>query len=120
MRIQHTREDGVTVVALEGVIKLGESARQLSGFLGELLDEGVETVLLDLEAIDYVDSTGLGEHGGHLQRFHDQGRTLALLRPQERLSGLLRLTQLDRVFPIYQDREKAISELRSPGHVEGG
>ena len=111
MKIEQEREGEVTVVAIEGVIQLGESARRLSQHLQELLDEGAERVLLDLSRIDYVDSTGLGELVGYLQRFSEQGRRLALLQPRTRILNLLKLTRLDEVFPIFEDRAEALAAL---------
>ena len=113
MKIERTQDGSVTVVAIEGVIKLGESARQFSTYLEGLLDEGVPSVLVDLSRIDYVDSTGLGELVGYLQRFIESGRRLALLRPHKRIVSLLKLTKLDEVFPIFDDHATAVSALGS-------
>lgn len=111
MRIDRSEEGGVIIVSVEGVIKLGESARQFSTYLEELLNEGVPSVLVDLSRIDHVDSTGLGELVGYLQRFTEQGRRLALLQPYTRILNLLKLTRLDEIFPIYDDRTTAVVEL---------
>ncbi len=112
MKIDRSQEQDVTIVALEGVIKLGESAQLFSAYLRDLLEEGIPAVLIDLSKIDHVDSTGLGELVGYLQRFTAQGRRLALLRPHRRIMNLLQLTRLNEVFPIYDDRAKAVEELR--------
>ncbi len=111
MKIQRSEEKSLTVVEVEGVIKLGESARQFSGYLEDLLAEGVPAVLIDLSGIDHVDSTGLGELVGYLQRFTSEGRRLALLNPHVRILNLLKLTRLDEVFTIYSDRARAVEEL---------
>ena len=111
MKIERTQEGSVTVIALEGVIRLGESARAFSSYLEELLKEGVPAVVLDFTAIDHVDSTGLGELVGYLQRFTEQGRRLALLKPHRRILNLLKLTKLDEVFAIFDDRAQALTEL---------
>ncbi len=111
MKIEQTQEGDVTVVGIEGVIQLGESARRLSEHLQGLLDGGAEKVILDLSRIDYVDSTGLGELVGYLQRFSEQGRRLVLLNPRTRILNLLKLTRLDEVFPIFEDRAGAIEAL---------
>ena len=111
MEIDSSEIDGVTVIAVRGVINFGESARQFSSFLQGLLDSGVPAVLVDMSGIDNVDSTGLGELVGYLQRFEKEGRRLALLRPHRRILSLLRLTRLDEIFPVYEDREGAIAEL---------
>lgn len=111
MKVERAEQAGVVVVAIRGVIRLGESARDFSDYLGELLVEGGGPVLVDLSEIDHVDSTGLGELVGYLQRFAEQGRRLALLGPHPRVLSLLKLTRLDEVFPVFHDRESAIREL---------
>ena len=67
--------------------------------------------MIDLEGIDHVDSTGLGELVGYLQRFEEQGRRMAFINPAKRLRKLFKLTRLDEVVPIYDDRARAISEV---------
>jgi len=111
MEIDRSDDDGVTVIAVRGVINFGESARQVSSYLQELLKSGVPAVLVDMSGIDNVDSTGLGELVGYLQRFEKEGRRMALLRPHRRIMSLLRLTRLDEIFPVYENREEAIEEL---------
>ena len=111
MEIDSSESEGVTVIAVRGVINFGESARQFSSYLQGLLDSGVPAVLVDMSGIDNVDSTGLGELVGYLQRFEKEGRRLALLRPHRRILSLLRLTRLDEIFPVFEDREGAIAEL---------
>ena len=113
MDINRSDEQGVTVVEVRGVINFGESARQFSAYLDELLKSGVPAVLVDMSGIDNVDSTGLGELVGYLQRFENEGRRLALLRPHRRILSLLRLTRLDEIFSIYEDRNEAIAGLSS-------
>ena len=112
MKIEKRQQDDVTVVVIEGVIKLGESARLFSDYLKALIDGGTGSVLIDMTSIDYVDSTGLGELVGYLQRFEGQGRRLALLRPQSRILNLLKVTQLDKVFQIFTDESQAIEALK--------
>lgn len=113
MEIDKSESDGVTVVEVRGVINFGESARQFSGYLQGLLDAGVPAVLVDMSGIDNVDSTGLGELVGYLQRFEKEGRRLALLRPHRRILSLLKLTRLDEIFPIFEDRVEAVAELKN-------
>ncbi len=112
MKIEKRQQDNVTVVVIEGVIKLGESARLFSDYLNELFEGDAGSVLIDMTGIDYVDSTGLGELVGYLQRFEGQGRRLALLRPQSRILNLLKLTKLNEVFLIFTDEDEAITALK--------
>lgn len=113
MDIDKLDEDGVTIVVVRGVIKLGESAQTFSSFLREILESGSSPVIVDLEGIDHVDSTGLGELVGYLQRFEEQGRRMAFVNPARRLRRLFALTRLDKVVPIFDNRAQAIAELTS-------
>lgn len=111
MKIEKRHQGDVTVVTIQGVIKLGESARFFSEYFQELFQEETTSVLIDMTRIDYVDSTGLGELVGYLQRYENKGRRLGLLRPQSRILNLLKVTSLDRVFPIFDDEAEAIKTL---------
>jgi anti-anti-sigma factor len=115
MEIERSQDRGVTVVAVRGVINFGEPAQQFSSYLQDLLAADVPAVLVDMSEIDHVDSTGLGELVGYLQRFEKEGRRLALYRPHRRILSLLRLTRLDEIFSIYEDREEAIEALSPAG-----
>ncbi len=113
MEIERLDDGDGTIVIVRGVIKLGESASTFSSFLREVLDQGRSPVLVDLEGIDHVDSTGLGELVGYLQRFEEQGRRMAFINPARRLRKLFELTRLDEVVPIYDDRDQAMASLRA-------
>ena len=112
MKIEKIQKADVTVLIIEGVIKMGESARLFAEYLTEVVDCGAGAVLIDMTGIDYVDSTGLGELVGYLQKFEKLGRRLALLRPQTRILNLLKLTRLDQVFQIFTDEAEAITALK--------
>lgn len=111
VHIVKNRQDGVTILDVEGVIKLGESAREFSGFLEKVLQEESGPVLVNFEGINYMDSTGLGELIGYLQKFEDRQRKMALLKPNHRIQALLKITRLDSVFRIFDAREEAVAFL---------
>jgi anti-sigma B factor antagonist len=100
-----------TVLKLQGVVKLGESASQFSEFLEKVLNEDQGPVLLDFERIDTLDSTGLGELIGYLQRFEERQRKMAIVKPKDRIVALLRLTRLDTLIRIFPDEESALMYL---------
>ncbi len=105
-------DNSVIVLDITGEVKLGESAERLSNELGSLLsDEHVEGVILDLENINYMDSTGLGELVGYLGRFQDSGKRLKLVNPNITIKRLLQLTRLDQVFKVYTSEEEALEDM---------
>ncbi len=111
MIIIRERRDGATILRIQGVVKMGESARQFSGFLEKVLEEDEGPVLLDFEKIDTLDSTGLGELIGYLQRFEEQDRRMAIVRPRDRVLALLKLTRLDTLIRTFPDDQAALEYL---------
>ncbi|NWG00469.1 MAG: STAS domain-containing protein [Thermoanaerobaculaceae bacterium] len=113
MQLKRREEQGVTVLEVQGTIKLGESAQQFTRELESIFRTTKGGVLLDLSEIDYVDSTGIGELVGHLQKFSQAQRKMVLFRPHKRIESLLKLTRLDTIFPVFWEREEAYAFLAS-------
>lgn len=109
MIVEKRRVGDHTVLAVEGVVKLGESAQFLAQTLERLLEEGGGHVMLDLDRINYIDSTGIGELVGYLARFKERSRRLVLVRPSERIRKLLDVAQLSDLFPTYDDLDAAFA-----------
>jgi anti-sigma B factor antagonist len=104
--------DSILILDITGEIRLGESAAQLSAELERILnDDAVKGVILNMENINYIDSTGLGELVGYLGRFKDKGKKLRLVKPNHTVVRLLQLTKLDQVFIIKSDEESALEDL---------
>jgi anti-sigma B factor antagonist len=105
-------DNSAIILDITGEVSLGESAQQLSAELAKLLGEpSVECVVLDLENINYMDSTGLGELVGYLGRFEDSGKRLKLVKPNLTIMKLMKLTRLDEIFRIYNSEEEALEDV---------
>lgn len=116
MIVDKRKVEGQTVLRVEGIVKLGESAEFLAQTLRRALDQEEGHVLLDLSAINYIDSTGIGELVGYLVRFRDQRRKMILVNPSQRITRLLEVAQLLREFPIYPTVDDAMAaEAKKPG-----
>jgi anti-anti-sigma factor len=113
--VEKKHTDNFTILYVEGLIKLGESAEFFSSALENVLKNESTNVIIDFTKIDYIDSTGIGELVGYLGKFTTQNRKLILVNPSERIQKLLKLAKLDAVFKIYNTEEEAIAaESGSP------
>ena len=110
MIIEKRRLDDSILLSVEGVIKLGESARFFADALKRVLAEEGGDVLVDLSKINYIDSTGIGELVGYLGRFQAVKRQLILVEPSDQIKKLLRVAHLDELFPIYDTLEEAVGQ----------
>ena len=102
MIVAKRQEQGFTVLEVEGVIKLGESAKFFAQTLERTLDEDRGHVIVDFSRINYIDSTGIGELVGYLGRFQSARRALILVQPNERIRKLLEVARLAEHFPTYE------------------
>ncbi|HUF18369.1 MAG TPA: STAS domain-containing protein [Thermoanaerobaculia bacterium] len=112
LNIIKRRLNDVTILDVQGVIKLGESAREFSRYLDKVLTDETGAVIINFEQINYMDSTGLGELIGYLQRFEERRRPMVLVKPSHRIKALLELTKLGQIFDIFESEEEAVEHLR--------
>lgn len=112
MKTQLDRIEDLAILRLSGEIKMGESAAAMVGELENLLgNREYRGVILDLEGINYIDSTGLGEMVGFLDKFKQENQKLKILNPSERVLKLIKLTRLDDFMDIHDDETKAIASF---------
>jgi len=111
MNIIKNRVNDVTVLDIQGGIKLGESAREFSSYLEKVRNYETGPVMINFEAINDMDSTGRGELIGYLQKFEDRQRKMALVKPSHRILALLKITKLDTIFKIFDSRDAAMQYL---------
>jgi anti-sigma B factor antagonist len=109
MIVEKSFLEGNTLLRVEGVIHLGESAEFFSRTLERTLREESGHVLVDFSGINHMDSTGLGELVAFLERFRSRNRKLVLINPSKRIRDLLSLANLQHQFPIYDTVDEALA-----------
>src|SRR5260370_3062789 len=95
MIVEKKHTENFTILYVEGLIKLGESAEFFSAALENVLRNASTNVIIDFTKIDYIDSTCIGELVSYLGKFSTQNRKLILVNPAERIPKLLSLPKLD-------------------------
>ena len=111
MIVEKRHLDGYTLLNVEGVIKLGESAQFFAQTLERTLSDRGH-VLIDFSKINFIDSTGIGELVGYLGRFRNSKRELILVNPSDRIRKLLQVARLSEMFPTYESVQAAIAAER--------
>lgn len=101
---------GVPVVAVSGEVDV-YSAPALKESLTELLRSGASSVVVDLSAVAFLDSTGLGALVEARAATTEAGGSLPLVCSQERILKLFTITGLDGVFSIHPTLDDAVQSL---------
>jgi anti-sigma B factor antagonist len=103
-----TREvDGRAVIAVGGEIDV-YTAPKLRDKITELVNDGSHSLIVDLERVDFLDSTGLGVLVGGLNKARAEHGTLSLVCSQDRLLKIFRITGLAKVFAIHPSLDAAL------------
>ena len=95
-----------SVVDVKGEIDV-YTAPKLREKLIELVSEGSYDVVVNLEGVDFLDSTGLGVLVGALKRVKAHDGSLALICTQDKILKIFKITGLTKVFPIHESVEDA-------------
>ncbi len=94
----------LAILPIEGRFdsKAASSVRQL---VQQVLGFGYTNVLLNLEAVTFMDSSGLGVLVSSMRKCREAGGTLCLCCVPESVSMVLTLTSMNKVFTCFEDEE---------------
>ncbi len=101
--------DNCTVVRPSGRLDL-LAAGAFKQQLVAIVATGGCRLIVDLDAVPFIDSSGLGALVGGLKAARQAGGDLRLVRAGEQATVVLKLTRLDRVFPLYASVEEATAD----------
>jgi anti-sigma B factor antagonist len=108
LRTDVSEVEGWTVVTVHGEIDVATSPT-LRERLIDLVNGGATRLVLDLEAVDFLDSTGLGTIVSLLKRVRTHGGDLRLVCTEARIRRLFEITGLDKAVPLHASLDDAIS-----------
>jgi anti-sigma B factor antagonist len=111
MRYEEIVIDDVTVLTVHGDILGSESRRRLVDHVRTLLVGDHVRIVLDLSGVRHVDSQGLGELIECYSAARNLGGAVKLLGVTSRLSDLLVITKLVKVFECFDSREAALASF---------
>ena len=104
-----TRTEGDrTIVQVGGEIDV-YTAPKLREQLVDLVNAGQYHLVVDMENVEFLDSTGLGVLVGGLKRVRAHEGSLRLVCTQERILKIFRITGLTKVFPIHDTVADAVA-----------
>ncbi len=104
-----TRDEGDrTVVQVTGEVDV-YTAPKLREQLVSLVDAGRYHIVVDMEFVEFLDSTGLGVLVGGLKKVRAHDGSLDLVCTQDRLLKIFRITGLAKVFVIHDSADGALA-----------
>jgi len=111
MTISTRQVGGVTIVDIRGRIVLGEESASVRDVVCDLLSKGHKQILVNLGAVDYIDSMGLGSLVGAFVSVRKQGGELKLLNLTNKVTDVMQITKLYTVFDIMNDEAAGVNSF---------
>ena len=111
MEIQRREREGITILDLKGRLAVGEPCTLLRESINEQIAQGNKQLILQLQHVDYIDSTGLGSMVICYTTLQKMGGGLKLLQLNRRNLELMLLTKLSTIFQIFGDEQEAVNSF---------
>ncbi len=102
------QHEGVPVVVLGGAVDMRHTP-DLHERLGKICERRPARLVINLEHVSYMDSSGLGTLVVVLRRVHGYGGRVALCGLSERVRSLFEITKLDKLFSIHPTEAEALA-----------
>lgn len=109
--IKERQAGDVTVLDMNGSIRMGEGSAALRSAIRNLVTGGKKKILLNLAGVKYIDSSGIGELIANYTTVSKDGGQMKLLSLTEKVRDLLVITKLLTVFDSYESEAEALSSF---------
>ena len=107
MDINSRRRDDVTILDVRGKITIGGDLA-LRQAIHQALSDGAKKLVVNLQHVTTIDSSGVGELVGAYTSAKNHGAVLKLVNLPAKVQDVLTITQLITVFDVYDTEDEAI------------
>jgi anti-sigma B factor antagonist len=111
IEIQQRDREGITIQDLKGRLTVGDEVSRFRDQLQKLINSGHRNIVLQMEDVDYIDSTGLGALVMAYTSMQKAGGKIKLLNLSRRGIELLVMTKLTTIFEVFNDEQSAINSF---------
>lgn len=108
MDFKSFQQDGVTIFQVSGEINLSTSPELKKNFE----KQSCKKLVIDLEKVSYIDSSGLATLVEILKKVKGQGGTLGLAGMSDKVKSLFEITKLDKLFLILASQQEALTRVK--------
>ena len=108
MDVKSVEKEGVKVFQVNGEINISTSPDLKKHFE----QQPAKKIVVDLEKVSYIDSSGLATLVEILKKTKMQGGSLGLAGMSDKVKSLFEITKLDKLFLVCKTQDEAISKVK--------
>ena len=111
---------GVAVVDVSGEVDIGTCGLLRDGLLQAVTDQGRHSLVVNLAAVNFIDSTGIGVFVGVWHRVQAGQGIMALAELSPRALAVFSVAGLTKMLSIYPTEAQAVQACRQHGSTAPG
>jgi len=111
LEINIVDHEGVTLFELAGELDAYTSEQFREAILSRI-DSGLRLAVVDFLKVEYIDSSGLGAMVAALKRISERNGRIYVVCGESQVLKVLHITGLEKVFPVFPERNAAIEAIR--------
>jgi anti-sigma B factor antagonist len=108
MKVSVRQRDGVTILDPKGKITIGTGDVALRNAVQEVMASGATNILINLQDVTTIDSSGIGELVSAYATATNRGAKLKLSNLPAKVTDILQITQLITVFEVFDHEDEAV------------
>jgi anti-sigma B factor antagonist len=113
VKVKIRKTDSVAILDLSGKLMGGPDADVFKDTIKQLIEEGYKNVIVNLQHVPWVNSTGLGILIAGYTTLKREGGSLKLIHVTDRIESILMITKLGTIFESYSEEETALKSFTS-------
>ncbi len=117
MKVNQRELSGAVVLELQGKLTGGPESEQFRNLFKELIQDGKKHIIVNLEKVEWINSTGLGILISGYTTVRKAGGDLVLCNVGDRIDSILYVTKLNLLFHAFEDESDAAEHLRKRSAV---
>lgn len=112
-----SKEDELLIIALSGSLNSKQQAEELLNEIDFYYNEGINTIILDLQQMEYMNSSGLGVFISILTQTRNRNGEVFVVNIPKKINQLLVITKLSNVFNIALSIDNAKDMIKSSKQI---
>lgn len=101
-------ENNIALISIGENLVGGNEALKFSNTLIDLVKQNYKTIILDLQKVKIINSSGIGMLVSGLTTLKKNNASLILIKMPDKIQSLLKMTHLDQVFTTYSNLDEAL------------
>ena len=106
----HELQNGILRVTVKGFLD-AHTASRFEELLKQLIDEGHVKLIMDMKALSYISSTGLGVFMGYIEDVREKGGDIKFINVPDKIFKIFSILGFTAIYEIFVSEGEAVAKF---------